>query len=62
MSMGGKIIAGIFGLILFIMIVSSLSGSDADQPLTAEESAQQAQELAEWQKTPAGELCVKHPD
>jgi hypothetical protein len=24
--------------------------------------AQEAAELAEWQKTPAGELCAKHPD
>lgn len=63
----GKILFAIFLCLVIFSGFSSFLGrssstSSASPALTQEQAAQQAADLAAWQKTPAGKLCAKHPD
>lgn len=66
-----KIMAGGLGALLLFIIISVATGgssSSSSSPNSApasvspQEAAQQAADLAAWQKTPAGQLCTKHQD
>ena len=58
----GKIIAAVIFIVLMIGMINSIVSSSTPTPVTAEDTAQQAADLAAWQQTPAGKLCAKHPD
>ncbi len=58
-TLGRKLILGLLVLLGISIAMATASPSPARSP---EVAAQEAAELAAWQKTPAGQLCAKHPD
>ncbi|CAN5749775.1 hypothetical protein BH11PAT2_BH11PAT2_01550 [soil metagenome] len=60
MTLGKLFIAGIFAI--FVISIATAGSHSSSTPTTSAVPQLSAEELATWQKTPAGKLCAKHTD